>query len=140
MTLQCNTVLYRSAMLKLSHIVCVSLAGGPALSPSMPAFPSISGPPQFGLKEVSAASSQRQIQAEALLGRGGQSLQFALYSELRSGMHWHFNLLCMCCNAHGQPVRVGFPAAFIALVMDSCHWQACGMLICPSKSVKEVER
>lgn len=85
------------------------------------AFPSDDTPPA-----PSATTLQHQMRTEALLGKEGRSLQFALYSELRSGMQWGFILLCLSCNLYGQPQKVGHyslqdPRIFSCIGLQHSH-------------------
>lgn len=56
--------------------------------------------------DAEGAFLRQRIQAEALLGKDGRSLQYVLHSELKAEMQWHYILLCMSCNSYGQPTKV----------------------------------
>ena len=111
----------------LIHRICLP-AGSVSPSPGMILPPSTAVQPREGAAAADSAGHalQKQIQTETLLGKEGRGLQFALYSELRAGMQWHYVLLCMSCNAHGQPCKVDMLAkALLSLqrfCQDLCHY------------------
>lgn len=123
----CHDIYLRLFLHCLIHSICLP-AGSVPPSPGMVLPPSTALQPQEGTAAADSAGHalQKQIQAETLLGKEGRGLQFALYSELKAGMQWHYVLLCMSCNAHGQPCKVHMLAkAFLSLqgfCQNLCHY------------------